>query len=436
MMNAHARQRGALVVIAMVMLAGVAAMGGSLAKMQVSGMDAVAQHTAGNKSMSMAETAIQMGLKQFVDAECDPSRVTGATPEQVDGSTVITQNMGDKGSFKITFCPMDGTCYPDSLMPDDEDVNNGQAESGDVAGTYHAHWITKYNKHGRWFEWLAGRPNYRYHHWRHTDKREHWRSVQFHRKSCHGPGHPHHDNHNAICESGGTTSVEDSVNYWIISAQDANGVNKRVIKQMVSCESGPENTGNLFTGDNYRVWAPAAMINRVSGAVTFGTTVSGATADTTITAADGSLLLLPEDGWNDVWFHGTFKLPAASGDNLSFTFTVKDRWGYGWNITCGEKNKISSGINLTKNDTTIQCNNNYFGTTTYMKCDGTNDPECNISTGKLHFNMGKFDTSRVKSVKIKGTSTVLYDAFVGAMDGGVAMTAKPTLNIGKWLEDL
>ncbi|MBF0213986.1 MAG: hypothetical protein HQM00_10570 [Magnetococcales bacterium] len=438
-MDKHARQRGAFVVLAMIVLAGVAAMGGSLAKMQVSGVDVAAEFSSGNKAFNMAETAIQVGLKQFKDAECDPSALVGAEAEGVDGSTVVTQSLGEMGGFKLTFCPMDATCYPASLIPDDADVSQAETEVDDETPN-HSYWHHKHGRHWGWLAWISHKNHYRFHHWRHNDKREHWRSVRDHMKMCHGPRHRHHNNHDPKCETGGSVGVEDSINYWMVAAVDSSTGKQRTLKQVVSCESGPENVGNLFTGDNRAAWSPSSMINQATGMVTFGTSNS----TQSIEASDGSELSLPDDEGQDVWFHGTFKTPADAGDYLSFEFQVKKegyrRYGGTRTIRCGEKKNHGSGVNnidLTKSSTTIRCDRSGGGYYDYdIKCDGSVDAECNISAGKLHFNLGRFDTAKIKKIEVDGRSTELRDAYLGNKDGGVEATAKPDLKMGQWFEDL
>ncbi|MBF0273391.1 MAG: hypothetical protein HQL98_15185 [Magnetococcales bacterium] len=437
-MNTQARQRGALVVLAMILLAGVTAMGGSLAKMQVSGVDVAAEFSSGNKAFNMAETAIQVGLKQFKDAECDPSAVVGAAAEGTDGSTVVTQSLGEMGSFKLTFCPMDAACYPASMIPDDADVTEAETET-DEATTDYSYWYDRHGKYGRWLSWIAYRSHYRYHHWRHADKKEHWRSVRSHMKMCHGPFHRHHNNHDAKCETGGAVSVEDSINYWMVSAVDTSTGKQRTLKQVVSCESGPENVGNLFSGNNYAAWSPKSMINQVTGVVTFGST----NATKSISANDGSQLSLPEDDGKDVWFHGTFKVPADPGDYLKLDVVVKKdgyrRYMGTRTIQCGERKNYGSGVNtidLTKSNTIVRCDRSGGYGAIEIRCDGSGDPECNISTGKLHFNLGRMDTAKIKEIQISGKSTELRDAYLGSIDGGIEATAKPDLHIGQWFEEL
>ncbi|MBF0626879.1 MAG: hypothetical protein HQL91_01520 [Magnetococcales bacterium] len=443
-MNTHARQRGALVVIAMILLAGVAAMGGSLAKMQISGVDVAAEYSSGNKSFNLAETAIQMGLKQFKDAECDPSAVTGAAEEDpVTGSTTVTQSLGEMGNVQLIFCPMDGSCYPDSLMPDDEDVNQGTTESADPPDAVHEYWHHKHGKHAGWFKWLAYRQNYRHHHFRYSDRREHWRKVQHHRKECHGPRHRHHNNYDYRCMAGGSnTADEDSVNYWMLTAVDTSTGKQRKVSQVFSCESGPENTGNLFTGSNYAPWNPKAMITQATGKATFGAISSGSSANMAVQVADASTMVLPEDGGQDVWFHGTFKIPAPTGSSLKLTMTVRDNyyWGFTRTILCGDKSNLPGGMSLTKlNNQTLRCEQTVFSDVKSridIKCDGSVDADCNISQGKLHFNLGKLDTARIRTIRFDGKNTELYDAFLGDKNGGTEATAKPTLNLGQWVDDL
>ncbi|NGZ07591.1 MAG: hypothetical protein G8237_14695 [Magnetococcales bacterium] len=438
-MNTQARQRGALIVMAMFLLAGVAAIGGSLAKMQVSGLDVAAEHSGNNTSFNLAETAIQVGLKQFKDAECDPSQVIGAAAEATDGSTTVTQSLGEIGNVKLIFCPMDGTCFPPAYIPDDEDVNQAETEAQNPPETgYHPHWHRKYGKHAGWYHWISYRKHYRYHHWRHTDKKEHWRHVQRHRKNCHGPFKRHHNNYDYRCMAGGEFSAEDSVNYWMVTAKDANSENQRSVTQLFSCESGPENTGNLFTGNNYTSWNPKAMVTQGNGKATFGAS-SG--TNMKIEATDMTNLTLPEDGGQDVWFHGTFKVPATSGSFVKFTLTARDPyyWGATRTYVCGDKGKPSDGIVLTKTSQTIRCDQIVWSdvrSRIEIRCDGTVDPDCNISQGKLHFNLGKLDTARVKSIRFDGKNAELNDAFLGNKDGGTEATAKPNLTVGQWYDDL
>ncbi|MBF0126094.1 MAG: hypothetical protein HQM02_02685 [Magnetococcales bacterium] len=416
-------------------MAGVAAVGASFAKMQVSGMDVSAEYTGGNKSFNVAETAFQVGLKQFKDAECDPAAVIGAAPEGADGSTIVTQAMGEMGSFKLTFCPLGEACFPDSLMPTDTDVEQGREDNDDGPETKNPYWHNKYGKHGKWLEWLSRNHHFQYHHNRHSDKWHHWKDARNHLKHCHGPHHRHHNNRDPKCDFDGETGVEDPVSLWMVTAVDSSSGNQRTLIQTVSCDPGDMVGGNLFTGVNYAAWPNhKGLINKSTGTVDF----DEGGGDETV-RADGDELLLPEDGGQDVWFRGTFKLPAVAGSSLEFEFKVKNdgyrKQGRGTRtIQCGDTMDIGDGITLTRNSTTIRCASH--GTSASIKCDGTVDADCNISAGKLHFNLGKMDTDKVKEIEIKGQRTELYNAFVGARNDGVPAQAKAKLEIGTWGEKL
>ncbi|MBF0163266.1 MAG: hypothetical protein HQM01_01965 [Magnetococcales bacterium] len=445
-MNAHAGQRGALVVIAMVMLAGVAAVGASLSKMQVSGTNVATEYTSGNKSFNVAESALQIGLKQFKDAECDPSQVTGAVPEKEDGSTEVSQSLGDGRSFKLTFCPMDGTCFDNDMMPTDEDVTQAENEKDDPEGTHHPYWHKYKGKYFLKYWFLRGNnedkhlgPIYRHHHWLHADKREHWRRVQWHRKQCHGPLHHHHNNWDPKCQTGGENSAEeDSINYWMVTAEDTSTSDKpRTLTQVVTCKSGPENTGNLFNGENYNDWDQKYMIDsQTNGVVTFGTSSSSRV----IEKLSYRTLTLPNTNGQPVWFHATFNLPVHQDSWFSLVVSVYEGHHRSRQIYCGDNSDGTSQIELNSTNKTIYCrhyvNNVKTSTVTSIQCNGTVDPDCKLSEGKLHFNLGTFDTSEVYGMVVNGKRFKLVDAYLGIADGGTEATAKPELKVGKWVENM
>ncbi|MBF0416842.1 MAG: hypothetical protein HQL86_01140 [Magnetococcales bacterium] len=447
-MNAHVQQRGALVVIAMVMLAGVAAVGASLSKMQVSGTEVAAKYTSGNKSFNMAESALQIGLKQFKDAECDPSQVTGAAPENVDtGATEVLQSLGENKSFKLTFCPMDSSCFNNDLMPSDEDVTQAENEKDDPEGTHHPYWHKYHGKHFLKYWYLKAHmgERYRHHHWLHTDKREHWHRNQLHRKNCHGRHHPHHNNWDFRCQTGGDYSAEeDSVNYWMVTAVDTStGETPRSLTQVVTCESGPENSGNLFKGTNYNDWDRTTMIDsQTNGVVTFGTDSFGWNINTSIRLLDNHGLTLPNTNGQPVWFHATFPLPVYSDSKFSLEVRANDSNGRYRIIKCGENSEGSDQIELNNAGETIKCRNTLYGhhsssyTNTSVKCDGSEDGDCKLSEGRLHFNLGTFDTIQIFDMKVNGRRFKLVDAYLGTQEGGTEATAKPEVKVGKWVENL
>lgn len=444
-MNAHAGERGALVVIAMVMLAGVAAVGASLSKMQVSGTEVAAKYTSGNKSFNIAESALQIGLKQFKDAECDPGQVSGAVPEGDDGSTVVTQTLGEGKSFKLIFCPMDGACFDNDMMPTDEDVTQAENEKDDPEGTHHPYWH-KYK--GRYFlkYWYLKSHmghKYRHHHWLHADKREHWRKVQWHRKHCHGPLHRHHNNWDSRCMTGGEYSAEeDSANYWMVTAQDTStGEKSRTLTQVVTCESGPENTGNLFRDANYNDWDRKYMIDsQANGVVTFGTNSSGWNPNTRIEKMSNRTLTLPNTNGQPVWFHATFNLPVYSDSRFSLVVGVDEGYYRTRQIYCGDNSEGTSQVELNSTNNTITCrhyvNNSWTSTSISMKCNGTVDSDCKLSEGKLHFKLGTFDTAEIYGMVVNGKRFKLVDAYLGVEEGGTAATAKPDMKVGKWVENM
>ncbi|MBF0294814.1 MAG: hypothetical protein HQL96_06465 [Magnetococcales bacterium] len=427
------KQQGALVIIAMAMLAGVAAMGASLAKMQVSGLDAAAEFTSGNKSFNLAETAFRVGFKQFKDGECDPSAITGAAPEGADGSTVISQSLGDAGSFKLVFCPMDGTCYPQSLIPSDAAINQGDDDKDDEKGKSHEHWRQEYGKDGKWLEWIALEKNYRKHHYDHSDKREHWRSVRNHLKHCHGPNHKNHNNNDPKCKIGDTYGVEDPTSYWMVTAVDTTtSNNQRNLVQMVKCTPGEQYGGNLFTGGNYKYWEPLSRIDRYSGTVVFGWNEKVKTENDDMT--------LPNDKDQDVWYRGTFKLPVQSDSKVRFWFEVKNdgykKYGKGtYTLQCGDVLDLADGIDLNQANTTVKCLKS-DGTTLLTKCDGSVDADCKISAGRLHFNLGKLNTDKVRKIEITGNRTELYNAFLGGKNDGIPGQDPAVLVVGQWGEKL
>ncbi len=460
-MNNFKQQQGSLVIISMFILAGVAAVGVSLVKMRVSGVDVASEYIGGNSAFSVAESGFQVGLKQFKDAECDPSSITGAAAEGADGSTKVAQSLGKMGGFELNFCPMDGTCFPDALIPSDTDVVQADDDDDDVKGTKHPYWQQKYGKHGKLMEWITGKKQFRYHHKKNDDKRGHWKQVRKHLKACHGPKNRNHHNNDPKCQMNGELGVEDSVSYWMVTAVDNASNNKRTLKQIISCDPGEKVVGNLFSGSNYAAWDPKSMIDQSSGTVVFGAS-SGSDKNKGNTdhcndgkgndgnkgncvnnsqtlQADGDELILPDDADQDVWFRATFKQPVTSGANLALALNVKNdgykKSGSGKQaIECGDSSNVTGGIDLTKSSTTIKCTR--ASTSWSIKCDGTEDPDCNISTGKLHINLGKFNTKKVKEIAMTGKSTELYNAFIGAKNEGNPANVKPKLEIGQWSEQL
>ncbi|MBF0178932.1 MAG: hypothetical protein HQM03_02770 [Magnetococcales bacterium] len=435
-MTNNKKQQGALVIIAMAMLAGVTAIGASLAKMQVSGLDAAAEFTSGNKSFNLAETAFRVGFKQFKDGECDPSAITGAAPEGADGSTVISQSLGDAGSFKLVFCPMDGTCYPQSLIPSDAAVAQGEDDRDDEKRKGHGHWRQEYGKDGKWLEWVVLDKGYRKHHFDHSDKKAHWRAVRNHLKHCHGPNHKNHNNNDPKCRIGDTHGEEDPTSFWMVTAVDTTtSNNQRNLVQMAKCTPGEQYGGNLFTGGNYKYWEPLSRINRDTGTVVFGSNDKVKTENDDLT--------LPDDQDQDVWFRGTFKLPVQSNSELRFQFEVKNdgykKHGKGtYTVQCGEPGGHATDVDdleLEKTSNTIRCVNSK-GTTTSIKCDGTVDADCKISAGRLHFNLGKMNTDKVRKIEIEGSRTELYNAFVGGEKDGIPGQDPAILVVGQWGEKL
>ncbi|MEO5344882.1 MAG: hypothetical protein H7834_00715 [Magnetococcus sp. YQC-9] len=445
-MNAHARQRGALVVIAMVILAGVAAVGSSLAKMQVSGVSVSTEYTSGNKSFNMAETALQVGLKQFKDAECDPSQVTGAAAEKPDGSTDVTQSLGEGKSFKLTFCPMDATCYDNDLMPTDDEVTEAE---NDPKGDKIPHGLKgkHYLKH--WYIRGEMGERYRHHHWRHTDKKEHWWKAQNHRKHCHGRLHPHHNNWDAKCMTGGENSTEeDSINYWMVTAVDTSSPHDkpRTLTQVVTCEPEKEDVGNLFKDANYDDWdRKFTMIDSsTNGVVTFGTISSGSGYNMGIQTLSGSTLDLPASNINGtlqpVWLHATFNLPVSSDSHFNMVVRVVEGAYRVRDIKCGDNSDGREKIELSRGGSSIICRHYINGAPTYtytsMKCNGSEDEKCELATGQLHFPLGNIDTSKITSIQFTGKRFKLVNAYLGNQDGGTEATKKPILNVGKWVENI
>lgn len=434
-MNRFNRQQGSLVMISMFVLAGVAAVGVSLAKMRVAGVEVASEYIGGSQAFNVAESGFQVGLKQFKDNQCNPGDITGAEQEGADGSIVLSQSLGEMGGFKLIFCPMDGSCYPESMLPSDTDVTQVEQEKKDhddwkkhgkgSDGKNHDYW-KKYGKDGEWKKWISSNDHYRKHHKKHTDKREHWRDARKHLKECHGKHKGHHEE--SKCKTG-ESSVDDSISYWMITAVDNASGNQRTLQQFVSCDPGEKVGGNLFTSfnDNKSAWDPASMIG-VDGMVTF-------TGKHDIEAEDGKVELPAVTG-NDFWFFATFAKnpPTNNSANLQIKFTMKNDV----TIKCGDSSNVNDGMKLTLSNATIKCTqsgDDIPTTSITLKCDGSQDSGCKIADGKLHFNVGKFDPTQLEEVEMTGQNIYLSNANMGTKEDNPT-TPKPKLILGQWGENL
>ncbi|MBF0152489.1 MAG: hypothetical protein HQL64_01975 [Magnetococcales bacterium] len=101
------RQRGSMVVTAIVLTAALGAAGVILAKMYTSGKKADSEHAASDKALNLAEAGTQAILAQLKANNCDPTKLSGMT--KVGNDVVVTQSVASAGQFVTIFRPTPGT---------------------------------------------------------------------------------------------------------------------------------------------------------------------------------------------------------------------------------------------------------------------------------------------------------------------------------------
>jgi hypothetical protein len=114
-------ERGALLISALIIMTIMASLAASLARVQGSRADIVAELASGYAMDDLTQTGLNIAMYEMATTICHPEIISGATTDG-EGRSTINRTVVEAGLLTISFCGADAGCYATDLGVADKNV--------------------------------------------------------------------------------------------------------------------------------------------------------------------------------------------------------------------------------------------------------------------------------------------------------------------------